>query len=347
MHYCAMMFFTPAPMMIAAHLIRSKTIPPLCFAADLSEGYRLLAVGGVDRVAFLQGLLTQDLLQLSPTHAQFAALLTAGGKFLADMLALSDGERVYLRLAAGEAEGLCKRLALYKLRSQVTLELLPPASCVVYWTDNPDKAEELAAVFGLEAKAGACRWVLEQRQTCYLVDPRYAGLGVLQITLDGQPDMPAPVQGFTASTAAAHRYHQLGLLVPEGAVDLEQNRSVILEYGYDRLSAIDWHKGCYVGQELMARTHHLGQLRKGLYVLEMAEDAQLPAGTEVLAGETAVGEVRGVAAAPEAGGVSRVLGLLKHDLLAEALTHQQPLSAAGYGLRLISDPPIGSLIINP
>lgn len=300
------------------------------YSANLSPFYHLLHIAGADRINFLQGLVTQDVATVTPDTARFAAMLNPGGRFIADMLLLSDGDNLYLRVAASQSAAIQKRLTLYKLRSKVDLTLITDSHCQVVWGES---AADAATVFNLPPQPGACHY--HSASGWCFVDPRHAGLGVLHISLAGQQTLPASIPPPPAECSDAdaddYRYHQLGLGIPEGATDLEAERSIILEYGYDGLGALSWSKGCYIGQELMARTHHRGQVRKALLparlLLPNADTALPPPGCPVLAGAEEVGEWRG-------GLRDRGLILVKQDLLAQAQSDQTPLTVAGLQLSL-------------
>lgn len=297
------------------------------YSANLSPFYHLLHIAGADRINFLQGLVTQDVTTVTADTVRFAAMLNPGGRFIADMLLLSDGDNLYLRVAASQSAAIQKRLTLYKLRSKVELALITDSHCQVVWGES---ASDATTAFNLPPQPGACHY--HSASGWCFVDPRHAGLGVLHISLAGQQALPASIPAKCSDADADdYRYHQLGMGIPEGATDLEAERSIILEYGYDGLGALSWSKGCYIGQELMARTHHRGQVRKALLparlLLPNADTALPPPGCPVLAGAEEVGEWR-------AGLRDRGLILVKQDLLAQAQSDQTPLTVAGLQLSL-------------
>src|SRR6185503_18496273 len=84
---------------------------------------------------------------------------------------------------------------------------------------------------------------------------------------------------------------RLELGVPDGSRDLPVEKAILLENGFDELHGIDWQKGCYMGQELTARTKYRGLVRKRLLPVEI--EGPLPApGTPVMAGDKEAGEMR-------------------------------------------------------
>ena len=86
------------------------------------ETRSIIAIGGTDRISFLQGILTQDVAKLAADNIQFAALLSPQGKILNDMFLIHDGERILIDTAQSQKELLLRRLSVYKLRAKVTID---------------------------------------------------------------------------------------------------------------------------------------------------------------------------------------------------------------------------------
>jgi folate-binding protein YgfZ len=114
------------------------------------------------------------------------------------------------------------------------------------------------------------------------------------------------------ASEAAYQAHRLHLGLPDGPPDLEVEKTLLLEAGFDELNGVDWKKGCYMGQELTARTKYRGLVKKRLVPVEL-EGLAAP-GTPVLAEGHEVGTIRS-SAGPLALAMLRVDALGK-DLIA-------------------------------
>jgi folate-binding protein YgfZ len=127
--------------------------------------------------------------------------------------------------------------------------------------------------------------------------------------------------GFAAGTAADYDLLRLSHGIPDGSRDIIIEKSFPLEVGFDELHAIDYDKGCYIGQELTARTHHRGTIRKRLFRVDI--DGPLPEpGTPVRHGETEVGVMRS--------GLDGIgLALLRIEQVEAAAKAGEALSAGG------------------
>jgi folate-binding protein YgfZ len=126
-------------------------------------------------------------------------------------------------------------------------------------------------------------------------------------------------RGITAGDAAEWDRRRLALGIADGSRDLQIEKSLLLECGFDRLGSVDFAKGCYVGQELTARTRYRGLIKKRL--VPVVVDGPLPApGTPVLAGEATVGEMR-------SGCEGLALALVRTEALERALAGEVELAA--------------------
>ncbi|WP_170475922.1 CAF17-like 4Fe-4S cluster assembly/insertion protein YgfZ [Ruegeria arenilitoris] len=184
---------------------------------------RILRLTGSDTDSFLQGIVTNDVNRLDDGLV-YAALLTPQGKYLADFFLMRHGSDVLLDVSGGLADGLIKRLNMYKLRADVSIE---------------DANLNLQRGTG-ETPAGA------------LPDPRHPDLGWRAYT------SAAPSEDGTDWDEIRVRH-----CIPETGIELTPD-SYILESGFEALNGLDFKKGCYVGQEVTARMKHKTALRKGL-----------------------------------------------------------------------------------
>jgi folate-binding protein YgfZ len=98
----------------------------------------------------------------------------------------------------------------------------------------------------------------------------------------------------TTEDAAAWDAHRISLGLPDGSRDLEAEKTVLLEAGFDELNGVSWSKGCYMGQELTARTKYRGLVKRRLVPVTIEGPAPAP-GTPILRNGTEAGVLRSVA----------------------------------------------------
>lgn len=198
----------------------------------------LVHIEGEDRVAFLQGLVSNDVANAAPGKIVYACLLTPQGKFLHDFfIHAGDGFLLLDCEGVDRAKDLHERLLKFRLRSKVQLSV-----------------EENVPVY-VEFGSGAG-----------IQDPRHPDLGNRSFEKPALEEKPFEDWDCL----------RISLTVPDGSRDMALERSTLLECGIDRLNGIDWNKGCYMGQELTARTHYRGLVKKHLYTVKIDGTAPPP-----------------------------------------------------------------------
>jgi folate-binding protein YgfZ len=265
--------------------------------ADLS-GYGLLRVSGPDAQAFLHGQLSSDVRGLSPDRAQHSSYNTAKGRMLATFLLWRMGEDYALQLAAELAEPIRRRLALFILRAKVQIEDMSDAR-VRLGIAGPDAGRLLAARFGSlpEVDLGVAQ----------VEEATLLRLGPQRFELVNLPDQ-APALWERLSTAArpvgfpCWEWLDIRAGIPR-VTAATQDQLVPQMANLDALGGVSFRKGCYPGQEIVARTHYLGKLKRRLCLAHLDGEAA-PAPGDALYSPDVEGQASGlvVNAAPAPGG---------------------------------------------
>jgi folate-binding protein YgfZ len=237
----------------------------------------VVAITGEDRVPFLQGLVSNDVADAAPGRAVWAALLTPQGKWLADFFIFSDGERLLLDCERAQSPMLRQRLSRYRLRSRVVLAETE-LQVFVAWNGAP-------AVDGIVAR-----------------DPRLAEAGWRMLSAE---------QIAVNATEEEWDLHRVALGLPDGSRDMESEKSILLEAGFDELNGVSWTKGCYMGQELTARTKYRGLVKRRLVPVRIEGVVPAP-GTPILRDGREVGTMRSTVG-------QRGMALVRLDVLESVL----------------------------
>jgi tRNA-modifying protein YgfZ len=258
---------------------------------------------------FLHGLVTADMLKLTPGEARFCALLTPQGKIIADFIVVeapaADGGGFLLDIPRALGTPLIAKLNLYKLRAKVSIEDLSARLSVVAAWDGSGTTKH-----GL----------------CY-ADPRLPALGLRIMIPPQQAGETAAGLGATLVDAAEYEAHRIALGVPQGGVDFGYGDAFPHETDMDQLGGVDFSKGCYVGQEVVSRMEHRGTARTR--AVPVRYDGAAPAtGAAVTAGSQAVGTM---GSAANGHGVA----LLRLDRVADALSRGETLTAGSTPLHLV------------
>jgi tRNA-modifying protein YgfZ len=253
----------------------------------------IVSLSGGEAPDFLDNLATNDLAGQRVGEARFAGLLTPQGKILFEFLALRTDDGWLLDTRADRLADFVKRLTMYKLRAKVTLA-------------------DVSTDYGIAAAWGPTPPTLEDGW-CF-ADPRHDDLGWRLI-------IPrAKVEGLAGFAVPEARYHErrVELDVAEGGLDYALGDTFPHEANYDRLRGVSFTKGCFVGQEVVARMQNKTVVRKR--VARVTGTGPLTAGTEIRAGAAVIGTV-GSVAGPHG------LALLRIDRAAEAADKGEPLTA--------------------
>jgi folate-binding protein YgfZ len=236
-----------------------------------------VSVEGEDRVAFLQGLVSADVREAAASRALWSALLTPQGRFLFEFFIFSDGARLVLECERARAAELAQRLLRFRLRAKVTVADISDGVVVAAGWGGAPIPPGLAAADGRVEGAG---W-----------------RGVFPS--DAAPEATAAWEAWDA--------HRLALGLADGSRDLEVEKTLLLEAWFDPLGGVSWTKGCYMGQELTARTKYRGLVKRRLVAVDVTGPLPGP-GTAVFDGEAEVGTLR-------SGRGQRALAMLRTEVL--------------------------------
>ncbi|MEQ8370485.1 MAG: folate-binding protein [Alphaproteobacteria bacterium] len=277
-----------------------------------------VSVSGPDSRSLLQGLLTQDVALADGRHACWGGFLTPQGRFLHDLFILQapglDSDALLLEVERERTDDLVQRLSRYRLRARCQITGLPDAwQVLALW------GEESATTLPLASEPGA---LVEAHGGLVWRDPRHPVMGLRALVPTGATDS-LTAAGFVTAPAAAWDAHRIALGVPDGSRDLEAERSLPMESGFDGLNGISWTKGCYVGQELTARMHYRALVKRRLIPVRI--DGPLPrTGATIRAGEAEIGDMRSVANGVK-DSPTLALAHVRLDALKETLTGKQDL----------------------
>lgn len=224
----------------------------------------VIAISGPDRKFFLQGLITNDINKINKDQAVYSLMLNPQGRFLYDFFIFEDNEYLLLDCSKDRQDEIINKLLFYKLRAKVRIEkkedLLVFSSILNQSIDTP----------------------------FYLIssDPRSSKMGfrILKKKELVQDSIEKIIE------KNFYDYNRISLKIPDDS-DLFYDKSLPVEYGFDNFNAIDYQKGCYIGQEVTARTHYKGMIRKKIFLVEAKICQQLEKGTEINDGNKNIGVI--------------------------------------------------------
>ncbi len=268
----------------------------------------VIEVHGADAAAFLHAQLTNDVLALPDGHAQRSGWCTPKGRLLATLLVWREGDRYFLLLPRALQQAIQKRLQMFVLRSKVTLrDASGDRVAMGLAFGNADAAPLMALT--VEKDHAALR--LSPQRTLLLCDPATAAAQWEQRVRDGAAE----------SGAAAWRLAAIAEGVYELAAET-QEQFVPQMVNFDLTRAVSFTKGCYPGQEIVARTQYRGILKRRMVRVECA--APLKPAEAVFApefGDQPAGQVADAVIRPD--GVCEALVVAQIDSIRAGSLHAQ------------------------
>lgn len=271
------------------------------FVEQLTER-SLIRLQGEDVRPFLQGLITNDINHLHKGHpAVYTLFLNKQGRILYDAIVYSKSDDTLLIECDKESSSELRRhLRMYRLRKKINIDCLQrELSPWVVFNPNTDSQIQVS----------------ECKDFLFCNDPRLKSLGVRVIlpktSEAGVLKQLIPNESLEKTTANSdYKLHRIGLGVGEGVNDHLPGKAFPLESNADFLHGVSFQKGCYLGQELTARTYHTGVIRKRILPLSFLKP--LPEGeTKVVnVSGTPVGALRSKAGR-KALGLMRVENIIK------------------------------------
>lgn len=268
--------------------------------SDLST-LGLIKISGEDSIDFMQNLFSNDIKEISSVQSQLNAWCSPKGRMLASLRIFQISNDYFLQLSADLLETTLKRLHMYVLRSKVTLE---------------DVSDEWVCVGLAGDKAPA---LLEKSFSDVPSTPEQALLenGLLLTRLAGktprfqilaQPERLIILWSTLAADAVTVGYPVWNWLeIQAGVPNIVANTSeafVPQMVNYATIGGVSFTKGCYPGQEVVARMHYLGKLKRRMYLAHVEADSPPEAGDNLFPGEEGAqscGKVVQAQASPESG----------------------------------------------
>jgi hypothetical protein len=276
----------------------------------------VIGVEGEDAAKLLQGVITNDMAAFEAGAAAIhAGLLSAQGKVLHAFFVVrrpGAGPGFLIETRRDATADLVKRLLLYKLRAKAEIKDLSSAFSV-------------AALWGGVWAQDTVPWPWDsdvstrpEARPLAFKDPRHTALGA-RLILSMASDWAVAETGAAAASADDYHAHRIALGVPEAGRDYPLGDAFPHEADFDLLAGVSFTKGCFVGQEVVARMQHKSVVRKR--VVRVEGDGMTP-GADVLLGDVPIGRIGSVAGA-------RGLALIRLDRVAEGEDAGTPITAGG------------------
>lgn len=290
-----------------AYLALLNALPTDGPAADMTaanivvalEHLAVIRTRGEDATDFLHNLLSNDIKKLQPGYAQYSSFNSPKGRMLASFLVWRDDTDYLLQLSTDLAVAIHKKLSMYVLRAKVKLSLADEDPCLL-GVAGPALQPALAAL-GLAWPETDLAVSGERLQCIRLAADR----AQLVVPLDAAEATVKTLLAHGLKPAATDAWRRLDIHAGIPLITAAtQDEFVAQMINFELIGGVSFQKGCYPGQEIVARTQYLGKLKKRMFFAHLAADAAPTVGSDVFApafGEQSCGKLLSVAPAREGG----------------------------------------------
>ncbi|MDF0604281.1 folate-binding protein [Neisseriaceae bacterium TC5R-5] len=247
----------------------------------VQSGFKVIQVSGEDAQIFLQNQLSSDIREVQTDRAQYSTYSNAKGRMLASFLIWAYQQDYYLLIAADLAESILKRLSMFVLRAKVKLRAVDHE-----WQILGLSGQVIEKVISTEFLSAKEKKSLEVQQSEGQVLISLPGQGYL-LAAGNNASLPSKLQlsesiNFISQNAWSLRDIDAGI---PWICQATQEQFVAQMANMDLLGAVSFKKGCYPGQEIVARTQYLGKIKRRLFKIALAKE--MPVGTKLFGHEVA------------------------------------------------------------
>ena len=245
------------------------------------ENRGLISITGDDAKEYLQNIITNDINKVSEINSIFAALLSPQGKYLFDFFVIKDSEGYLIDCDGKSVKELVVNLSKYKIRSKVEIKDL--SSNYVVGVINFDNFKIIQKELGKEETT------LEYRESPIFVDPRDNDLGARIIS--PLEKLYLTIKKLNLKIVKNKSYIEKAFLkgIPVEGLNNLKEQLFGLEINFEKLNAIDFKKGCYVGQENTARMKLKNKIRRQLMSIKTEKDLKI--GDEIKYNDSVIGRI--------------------------------------------------------
>ena len=231
---------------------------------------KFISIKGEDRKEFLQDMITNDVNKCIEDNPIYSCFLSPQGKFLADFFLINLGDSYLIEINEIYIENFIAKLNIYKLRSKINISIEENYTSFV--------------ILNIDLKLN------KEINYIKFTDPRCSNLGKKIIIKSNLKNNFVSNNNLIKVDFKSYRELLIKNLVPDTSKDLIINKSLLLENNFDKINAIDWDKGCYVGQEITARMKYRALLKKSIRAVEIISGRTMP-GNKIFYNTNIIGEI--------------------------------------------------------
>ena len=240
---------------------------------------KFVSIKGEDNKDFLQGIITNDINKCDK-KVIYSCLLSPQGKFLSDFFIIPFKDSFLIEINQKFFNDFIAKLQLYKLRSKIEIEEINYLTSLIIIYNSSDKILEEGLI-------------IPNNEYIEYVDPRNRNLGHRVLIKNELVDKLVNASNVELTNIKDYQKIMVQNLIPDSSKDLIVNKSLLLENNFDQINALDWDKGCYVGQELTARMKYRALLKKSLRLIKL-DSGKVQSGDQIYYNNKNIGQITSI-----------------------------------------------------
>ena len=240
---------------------------------------KFVSIKGQDNKDFLQGIITNDINKCGK-KVIYSCMLTPQGKFLSDFFVIPLKDSFLLEINQKFFDDFITKLKLYKLRSKIEIEEINYLTSIVIINNSSDRGLEVGLI-------------ISHNEYIEYVDPRNINLGHKILIKNELVDNLINSNNFELSNIKEYQKIMVQNVIPNSLKDLVVNKSLLLENNFEQINALDWEKGCYVGQELTARMKYRALIKKSIRLIKV-NSGKVKSGDQIFLENKNIGKITSI-----------------------------------------------------
>ena len=245
----------------------------------------VIELNGQDNKEFLQSLVTNNVDLVSDNKSIYAALLSPQGKYLFDFIIFQNyiTKKLSIDCEKKRYPELIQKLNLYKLRNKIDININNDITIYgIYGSDS----SKIILNLKMNNQEGSTKSI---KNNIYIVDPRNKKLGIRIYIVKN--NFSKEFDTILNGSSSELEYNRIKLKIPKPEIDLEIEKSFIIENNFEEMNCIDFNKGCYIGQENTARQKYRGTAKRKLALVKINGE-KINNGTKIYHNEKIIGTMR-------------------------------------------------------
>jgi hypothetical protein len=243
---------------------------------------KIIKIEGKNLEGFFQNLITNDIKLLENNQALYSAMLTPQGKFLADFIIIKNKSFLFLETNSQNVNDVINLFSKYDLRKSLRISEATDikTSCFLY-NDLPLDIQVQLKKFNIIKKDNFFIFS-DPRKNDYLVR--------VWTNIKNIKNIPKYISKETPQKLL--ELERIKKSIPDSFIDLEKEKSFILNFNFDKLNAISFNKGCYIGQENTSRQNYRGKIKYLLKTVKLIEGTFPKINTDLFCKKTKIGVMK-------------------------------------------------------